>query len=101
MIPEYCLTAIAAILIILAFSKLSLTKANKKVADSEVKSSPNEGPNEGRTWGMWTPEEYRYPSISPCAHFDVQSTKPLPYRPFRWGPKFVKPNHMCAAGFSC
>ncbi|GAA5848877.1 hypothetical protein JCM8547_006375 [Rhodosporidiobolus lusitaniae] len=41
------------------------------------------------------PEEYRFPAIEPLERYDakaLEETKPMPYRPFRWGPTY--PQHM-------
>lgn len=43
--------------------------------------------NASRSYGTWTPEEFAYPPIEPLKDFDVDNVKPIPYRPFRWGPK--------------
>jgi len=42
-----------------------------------------------RKFGEWTAEHFTYPNIEPWTEFDVDAVKPLPYRPFRWGPTWV------------
>jgi alpha-1,2-mannosyltransferase len=37
---------------------------------------------------VWMPSSFRRPSASPYPSWSVTSTKPLPYRPFRYGPKY-------------
>jgi len=37
---------------------------------------------------VWIPSSFRRPSASPYPSWSVTSTKPLPYRPFRYGPKY-------------
>jgi len=32
--------------------------------------------------------DFRYPEFQPLTDFDLHTTKPVPYRPFRWGPKY-------------
>lgn len=36
----------------------------------------------------WIPSSFRRPSANPYPSWSVTSTKPLPYRPFRYGPKY-------------
>lgn len=43
---------------------------------------------QGREWGKWTPSEFRMPKPDPYPDWEVERTKPLPYRPFRYGPKY-------------
>ncbi|KAL3475910.1 hypothetical protein BJX99DRAFT_247236 [Aspergillus californicus] len=48
-----------------------------------------------RKWGQhcllrqqWVPSGFKRPSASPYPDWDVHTTKPIPYRPFRYGPKY-------------
>lgn len=34
----------------------------------------------------WTPSDFKRPTATPYTDWNVHSTKPLPYRPFRYGP---------------
>ncbi|PYH51907.1 uncharacterized protein BO96DRAFT_469726 [Aspergillus niger CBS 101883] len=36
----------------------------------------------------WIPSDFRRPPASPYPDWDVHTTKPIPYRPFRYGPKY-------------
>ncbi|OQE25407.1 hypothetical protein PENSTE_c006G03986 [Penicillium steckii] len=38
--------------------------------------------------GEWTPSTFKRPSATPYSDWDVHNTKPIPYRPFRYGPKY-------------
>ncbi|GLA24279.1 hypothetical protein CBS147343_3903 [Aspergillus niger] len=38
--------------------------------------------------GEWIPSDFRRPPASPYPDWDVHTTKPIPYRPFRYGPKY-------------
>ena len=38
-----------------------------------------------RAPGTWEPIDFKRPAAPPYPNWDVQTTKPLPYRPFRWG----------------
>ncbi|PYH48339.1 uncharacterized protein BP01DRAFT_371313 [Aspergillus saccharolyticus JOP 1030-1] len=37
---------------------------------------------------VWTPSDFKRPPATPFADWDVHKTKPIPYRPFRYGPKY-------------
>lgn len=52
---------------------------------------PGTPPNEkqaARTPGQWTPSDFKMPKPEPLQDFSVETTKPLPYRAFRYGPKY-------------
>ncbi|RMZ12610.1 hypothetical protein D0860_02921 [Hortaea werneckii] len=53
------------------------TFAAKHMKDSERKP------------GTWTPSTFKRPEASPYPDWSVIDTKPLPYRPFRWGPYHI------------
>jgi len=36
----------------------------------------------------WIPSDFKRPAAKPCPEWDVHTTKPIPYRPFRYGPKY-------------
>lgn len=38
--------------------------------------------------GQWTPSSFRLPRPEPFKDWDIKKTKPLPYRAFRYGPKY-------------
>ena len=39
--------------------------------------------------GVWIPVSFKRPAAPPYPAWDVHSTKPLPYRPFRHGPYYI------------
>ncbi|KAK4164739.1 hypothetical protein QBC43DRAFT_46396 [Cladorrhinum sp. PSN259] len=41
-----------------------------------------------RKWGHWQPSSFRPPAPNPYPNWSIADTKPLPYRPFRYGPKY-------------
>ncbi|KAK0714084.1 hypothetical protein B0T26DRAFT_742502 [Lasiosphaeria miniovina] len=43
---------------------------------------------EQREWGKWTPSDFKMPTPEPYPDWSIETTKPLPYRPFRYGPKY-------------
>lgn len=42
----------------------------------------------GRAPGQWTPSSFRTPEPPPYPGWSLEATKPLPYRAFRYGPKY-------------
>ncbi|KAK5122355.1 hypothetical protein LTR16_004095, partial [Cryomyces antarcticus] len=38
--------------------------------------------------GEWPPSSFKRPAAAPYPKWDVHTTQPLPYRPFRYGPKY-------------
>ena len=42
-----------------------------------------------RPVGVWPPSDFRRPKPMPLLDWDVHTTKPLPYRPFRYGPNYI------------
>ena len=42
-----------------------------------------------RPLGVWTPVDFKRPVAPPYPDWDVKTTKPLPYRPFKWGPYHI------------
>ncbi|KAL8799958.1 MAG: hypothetical protein Q9200_007395, partial [Gallowayella weberi] len=45
--------------------------------------APERGP------GEWIPVDFKRPAASPFPDWDVHETKPLPYRPFKYGPYHI------------
>ena len=41
-----------------------------------------------RECGKWPPSDFRMPKPRPYPNWSIEHTKPLPYRPFRYGPKY-------------
>ena len=58
------------------------TNRNHQSKDSESKVP-------ARTPGTWTPVDFKRPEAAPYPDWDVHTTKPLPYRPFRFGPYHI------------
>ncbi|KAF3024118.1 hypothetical protein E8E14_004497 [Neopestalotiopsis sp. 37M] len=44
--------------------------------------------NPPREPGQWIPSDFEFPTPAPYPDWDLASTKPLPYRAFRYGPKY-------------
>ncbi|KAG9825077.1 hypothetical protein KCU77_g15127, partial [Aureobasidium melanogenum] len=38
--------------------------------------------------GVWYPSDFKRPTAAPYPDWSLETTKPLPYRPFRYGPKY-------------
>lgn len=58
--------------------------------------SPNPGKpglqtasSRSRPPGVWIPVEFPRPAASPYPNWDIHTTEPLPYRPFKFGPGHI------------
>jgi len=57
-------------------------------ADGEDEEDAIKDPNATRPPGVWYPEKFDYPPVEPFPSFDIRTTKPTPYRPFKYGPNY-------------
>lgn len=57
-------------------------------APKDQEKSGKRTPTEKRQPGQWTPSTYQTPKPSPYPDWSIETTKPLPYRAFRYGPKY-------------
>ncbi|KAL4241326.1 hypothetical protein ABKN59_000083 [Abortiporus biennis] len=58
------------------------------VTGSEKSPVGNSNSNKTREHGTWEATQFDYPKITPVTA-KLESIKPIPYRPFRWGEYFV------------
>ncbi|KAF2147215.1 glycosyltransferase family 22 protein [Aplosporella prunicola CBS 121167] len=79
---------IAATVVWLFVLLLRQIKAKKQPA--RARSPDLEKPSKGneRNPGEWVPQDWKRPTATPYPDWSVTKTKPLPYRPFRYGPKY-------------
>ncbi len=59
----------------------SLEKAHSPSTPSKLKPATREP-------GVWIPSSFVTPTAEPYSGWSIETTKPLPYRPFRHGPKY-------------
>jgi hypothetical protein len=52
------------------------------------KANPNGLSRQTRKPGSWPPSNFQRPTPPPYENWSIEHTKPLPYRPFRYGPKY-------------
>lgn len=54
------------------------------------KEAPVKTSNKSRSrqWGRWEPSDFAAPRPCPYPDWSIEQTRPLPYRPFRYGPKY-------------
>lgn len=64
-----------------ALSRPSTPDLEKPLYNNKFKA-PSRGP------GVWIPQTFKRPAAPPYPDWSLESTKPLPYRPFRYGPKY-------------
>lgn len=62
----------------------SLSKAGKR---NFLNGSTSKPPS--RLPGVWVPVDFERPAASPYPDWNAQDTKPIPYRPFKYGPYHV------------
>ncbi|PNS20672.1 hypothetical protein CAC42_2917 [Sphaceloma murrayae] len=83
-----CLFAAVTTIALLSTSNLSpsISKALRGLHARRTTSKPS--PTPARVPGSWTPSAFTRPPPVPYKDWDVNTTPPLPYRPFRYGPTY-------------
>jgi alpha-1,2-mannosyltransferase len=51
--------------------------------------------NDKRLFGKWTPVDFKAPSPSAYPNWSIETTNPLPYRPFKYGPDYFVTMGIC------
>ncbi|KUL88603.1 hypothetical protein ZTR_05197 [Talaromyces verruculosus] len=82
-------TTIIASLTWVMYIALQVLKSRYQTTSSKTTraSTPDVEKNK-RKYGEWTPSSFKRPEPKPYEGWDVKTTKPLLYRPFRYGPKY-------------
>ncbi|KAK0648485.1 hypothetical protein B0T16DRAFT_408267 [Cercophora newfieldiana] len=81
--PHYALFFLAAVVALTTASYLRTTSpAPPTLAPLSKTKKPQ------REYGHWEPSPYELPLPPPYPNWSLTDTKPLPYRPFRYGPKY-------------
>ncbi|KAJ4423549.1 hypothetical protein N0V82_001715 [Gnomoniopsis sp. IMI 355080] len=65
-----------------------ITKPHKSTRDEKSPVPRNPEKAAGRIAGEWIPSTFQTPRPCPYPDWSVETTKPLPYRAFRYGPKY-------------
>ncbi|KAI9725148.1 MAG: hypothetical protein M1828_003490 [Chrysothrix sp. TS-e1954] len=60
----------------------------RRSPDPEKRPAPNPPKPGDRPFGAWEPSPFKRPTACPYPSWSVTNTKPLPYRPFRYGPRY-------------
>ncbi|KAI2623639.1 hypothetical protein GGS21DRAFT_335374 [Xylaria nigripes] len=84
-------TAIFVALIVLGCATVLIMRRRKQrgyAARPIIPAAPWLEKNESRDFGKWSPSDFRWPTPEPYKDWSIEHTKPLPYRPFRYGPKY-------------
>ncbi|KAI9040837.1 heme-dependent oxidative N-demethylase family protein [Aspergillus affinis] len=89
-IGSYRIQDITAILLLsVLVTSLIVRFIQKRLQLSTRSSTTNlEHKSSERKPGEWIPSDFKRPPASPYPDWDVHTTKPIPYRPFRYGPKY-------------
>ncbi|KAK0610721.1 hypothetical protein B0T17DRAFT_621179 [Bombardia bombarda] len=90
--PPY--TYLLAAVVTLSIASLLYQRRNptppSPTSSPSQKPPASKSPQDSRTPGQWPPSSFVMPTPPPYPSWSITSTKPLPYRPFRYGPK----NHI-------
>ncbi|KAK6346944.1 mannosyltransferase [Orbilia brochopaga] len=86
------LIALATILVRVQSWRFGTTsKAQRRIVQADpigIDSKASSRPSAKRLPGQWIPVDFKAPDPPPYPDWDVKSTKPLPYRPFKYGPNY-------------
>ncbi|KIV77953.1 hypothetical protein PV11_09726 [Exophiala sideris] len=88
--PIPSLTSVLAALVavaVLLLARLLIRKACTGPANLRLEK-PDLSQVKSRPLGQWVSHSFRMPQPPPYPSWSVAKTKPLPYRPFRYGPKY-------------
>lgn len=61
-------------------------QAQRRVDNEAISSKPSK--NQTSEPFKWIPQDFKRPTPAPYPSWSIEKTKPMPYRPFRYGPKF-------------
>lgn len=81
----YVICFIASVISLAVARLLTANKKGKETNQSKTTSKEKEA---GRIPGQWTPSSFKSPTPAPYPDWSLETTKPLPYRAFRYGPKY-------------
>ncbi|EPS25306.1 hypothetical protein PDE_00239 [Penicillium oxalicum 114-2] len=91
LVKSFIMFNLCACLIVFAWQKCkSLTQGTQRSSTPDLdkpSSRRNDRDKPAREWGVWKPSAFKRPPASPYPGWDIQSSKPIPYRPFQYGPK--------------
>uniref|UniRef100_A0A093XI47 Alanine/arginine aminopeptidase n=1 Tax=Talaromyces marneffei PM1 TaxID=1077442 RepID=A0A093XI47_TALMA len=65
---------------------LQALKSRYQQSTTKPRASTPDVEKNKRKYGEWTPSSFKRPEPKPYENWDVKTTKPLLYRPFRYGP---------------
>ncbi|KAI1369554.1 hypothetical protein F5Y08DRAFT_97027 [Xylaria arbuscula] len=85
------IVALIIALLALGTAATFLTRRRKEkgsAARPSTPTTPRLEKGQPREYGQWAPSDFRTPTPEPYPDWSIENTKPLPYRPFRYGPKY-------------
>ena len=84
--------ALVGLAVAIDFSRLRLRRQRQQKqtlkASSQSTTDQKTPPSTDRKPGTWPPSPYKFPTPPPYPNWSLAETKPLPYRPFRYGPVY-------------
>ncbi|PLB34124.1 dolichyl-P-Man:Man(6)GlcNAc(2)-PP-dolichol alpha-1,2-mannosyltransferase [Aspergillus candidus] len=63
-------------------------KVSRDSLNPENKTAVTKFSKPSRKPGEWIPSTFQRPPACPYPNWDIHTTKPIPYRPFKYGPKY-------------
>ncbi|KAK6507388.1 hypothetical protein TWF481_005823 [Arthrobotrys musiformis] len=84
------LCLVIALLLATVLAKTYSSRSDKQPKVSDPVSAPSTAQLSAskRNPGQWIPMDFKAPDPPPYPEWDVKTTKPLPYRPFKYGPTY-------------
>ena len=84
-VSTLAIVAWLALIAIRLVKKYALRRGKALDPENTTPKSPARTRTLERTSGLWIPSAFKRPRAQPYPNWDVYSTKPLPYRPFKYG----------------
>ncbi|SPO03151.1 uncharacterized protein DNG_05833 [Cephalotrichum gorgonifer] len=85
-LAQYALPSAAIIAIVTYYLRARASRYEVKPSSDRGKVEKSD--EKSRTPGTWNPSTFKPPTPPPYPDWSIEATKPLPYRAFRYGPKY-------------
>ncbi|KAJ5385450.1 hypothetical protein N7517_003361 [Penicillium concentricum] len=86
--PVYAFLILSVCIWLVILASRKWTSSTARASRSDLEKPAGVRGKVTRTPGEWTPSDFKRPTAAPYSGWDVHSTKPIPYRPFRYGPSY-------------
>ncbi|PGH37097.1 alpha-1,2-mannosyltransferase [[Emmonsia] crescens] len=93
---KYPLNDLVPILLLLCVSSWAIaahcqrftTRPSSRPGTADIEKPALKAKATNRNPGEWIPSDFKRPDAAPYPNWDVHTTKPIPYRPFKYGPNY-------------